>query len=119
MHKGIDIGAPAGTLIRSVNDGLVGYSDNGVSGYGNLMIIVHADASVAFYSHCKANYVFAGELVRRGQVIGEVGATGLAYGNHLHFELRMHGQALDPLPRFVDVPESARAPGHRNRSKGR
>ena len=107
LHKGVDIGAPAGTIIRSVNDGLVGYSDNKISGYGNMMIIVHADSSVAFYAHCKANYVFAGQMVRRGQPIGEVGATGLAYGAHLHFELRVNGKAIDPMPLFVEIPEKA------------
>lgn len=105
LHKGVDIGAPEGSWIRSVNDGLVAYSDNGVSGYGNLMMVIHADASVAFYAHCKANYVFAGQIVRRGQVIGEVGDTGLAYGTHLHFELRVAGQAVDPQPLFVEIPE--------------
>lgn len=107
IHRGVDIGAAPGALIRSVNDGLVGYSNNGVSGYGNLMMIIHADASVAFYAHCQANYVFAGQLVRRGQVIGEVGDTGLAYGAHLHFELRIDGEAVDPMPLFVDIPPQA------------
>ncbi len=76
------------------------YSNNTIRGYGNLMMIIHADATVAFYAHCQANYVFAGQLVRRGQVIGEVGSTGLAYGAHLHFELRRKGHAFNPLPQF-------------------
>ncbi len=100
IHKGVDIGGPYGSLIRSVRRGLVAYSDNGVSGYGNIMLIVHADATTALYAHTQANYVFAGQFVVRGQAIGEVGSTGLAYGAHLHFELRKNGQAINPYTRF-------------------
>ena len=107
IHKGVDIGAPAGSPVRAVNDGLVVYSDNGVRGYGNLVMVVHADASVAFYAHNSANLVFAGQDVGRGQAVAEVGQTGLAQGDHLHFELRIDGEAVDPMPRFVDIPESA------------
>jgi murein DD-endopeptidase MepM/ murein hydrolase activator NlpD len=104
FHKGVDIGADEGTPIRAVAAGLVAYSDNGSRGYGNLMMIVHRDGSVAFYAHCRANYVFAGEQVAANQVIGEVGLTGISHGAHLHFELRVAGAAIDPLDRFEDAP---------------
>jgi murein DD-endopeptidase MepM/ murein hydrolase activator NlpD len=109
FHRGIDVGAPAGALIRSVRRGLVAYSDNGIQGYGNILLIVHADESVAWYAHCQATYVFAGQVVRRGQVIGEVGATGIAQGAHLHFEMRREGRAFDPLPLFDSPPIAPRA----------
>jgi murein DD-endopeptidase MepM/ murein hydrolase activator NlpD len=104
-HKGVDIGAPEGSLIRAVKSGLVGYSDNGVHGYGNLLAVVHPDGSVAAYGHCRAIYVFAGQHVARGQVVGEVGHTGVARGSHLHFEYREAGKLRDPLVRFADRPD--------------
>lgn len=102
-HLGIDIGAPAGTLFRAVENGLVVYSDNEVRGYGNLLVIVHPDASVTFYAHAKALYLFAGQKVKRGQVLGEVGHTGIARGSHLHFEYRLRGRARNPMKRFDKV----------------
>lgn len=101
QHQGVDIGAPAGSAIRAVNDGLVLYSFNGMRGYGNSVLLLHADRTVSLYAHCRATLVFAGQRVERGQVIGEVGATGLAHGPHLHFEWRRSGRPLDPLPHFV------------------
>ena len=103
-HKGVDIGAPEGSLIRAVKSGLVAYSDNGVRGYGNLLVTLHPDGSVAVYGHCRAIYVFPGQHVARGQIVGEVGHTGVARGSHLHFEYREHGKLRDPLPRFASRP---------------
>jgi murein DD-endopeptidase MepM/ murein hydrolase activator NlpD len=100
-HKGVDIGAPEGTPIQAVRSGIVAYSDNGVHGYGNLLVTVHADGSVAVYGHCRAVYVFPGQHVAQGQVVGEVGHTGVARGTHLHFEYRENGKLKDPLPRFT------------------
>jgi hypothetical protein len=102
-HLGIDIGAPEGTLFRAVDNGLVVYSDNEVRGYGNLLVIVHPDGSVTFYAHAKALYLFPGQKVKRGQVLGEVGHTGIARGSHLHFEYRVRGRARNPMRRFDKV----------------
>jgi murein DD-endopeptidase MepM/ murein hydrolase activator NlpD len=96
IHRGIDIGALRGTPLYAVNPGIVAYSDNRVRGYGNLLVIVHPDASVTFSAHCRAIYVFAGERVARGQIVGEVGDTGLARGSHVHWEYHLHGRAEDP-----------------------
>ncbi|UJR78845.1 M23 family metallopeptidase [Sandaracinus amylolyticus] len=103
-HEGVDIGADPGTPIVAVNDALVVYSDNRMSGYGNVVVLVHRDGSVSLYAHCSATYVAAGELVRRGQIIAAVGATGLAHGSHLHFEWHVEGRPRDPLRRFVGRP---------------
>jgi murein DD-endopeptidase MepM/ murein hydrolase activator NlpD len=97
-HEGIDIGATEGTPFRAAADGLVAYSDNGVSGYGNLIIILHKDGRTTFYAHNHANYVVAGEQVLRGQIIGEVGDTGLARGAHVHFEMHRAGRPINPVP---------------------
>lgn len=107
-HEGVDIGADPGTPILAANDGLVVYSDNGMSGYGNVVVIMHRDASTTLYAHCRATFVAAGELVRRGQIIAAVGATGLAHGPHLHFEWRVGGRTRDPLRRFVGRPPRPR-----------
>ena len=100
-HQGVDIGAPVGSDIRAVNDGLVAYSDNGIHGYGNLVILVHADGTTTHYAHCSATFVVAGQRVLRGEVIAQVGATGLARGAHLHFEWRRGSSYRDPMPFFV------------------
>ena len=100
-HEGLDIGAKEGAPIRAAQHGLVVYSDNALTGYGNLVIILHADASVTFYGHCRATYVFAGQRVKQGQVIGEVGHTGYARGSHVHFEYRVGGLPRDPTPLFA------------------
>jgi murein DD-endopeptidase MepM/ murein hydrolase activator NlpD len=103
-HNGVDIGASSGELIRAVNDGIVAYSDNGVRGFGNMVVVVHKDATVSFYCHQRANYVFSGQQVKRGQVLGEVGMTGTARGPHLHFEYHVRGRARDPMPLMVGMP---------------
>lgn len=103
LHKGLDIGAPEGTPIRAVQAGLVVYSDNAVRGYGNLLVVVHGDGSAAFYAHCHAIYVFPGQRVARGSIVGEVGDTGFARGKHLHFELHEAGAPVDPIPRFAQI----------------
>lgn len=99
-HNGVDIGAAAGTRIVAVANGLTAYSDNELSGYGNMMLIIHVDGTVSLYAHCRANYLFPGQLVRAGQIIGEVGETGITHGAHLHFEHRENGEPRNPLPRF-------------------
>lgn len=103
-HDGVDVGAPVGTLVEAANDGIVAYADNSLRGYGNLVAIVHGDGSVTLYAHLQAAYVTAGQLVGRGEKIGEVGATGLANGPHLHFEWRVEGAPADPVPAFRGGP---------------
>jgi hypothetical protein len=100
IHRGFDIGAPRGTPMYAVNPGIVAYADNRVRGYGNLLVIVHPDASVTFSAHCRAIYVFAGQRVERGQIVAEVGDTGLARGPHVHWEYHVGGRAVDPEDMF-------------------
>lgn len=107
-HDGVDVGAPVGDLIRSVNDGIVAYADNQISGFGNTVVVVHKDRSVSFYCHARAAYVFPGQQVRRGQVVAEVGLTGITRGPHLHFEWHLGKDARDPMPRMVGQPNKDR-----------
>lgn len=106
-HQGVDIGAPEGSPIVAARGGLVVFSDNAITGYGNMVMILHPDGDSTFYAHCRATFVAAGEVVARGQRIGEVGETGFAGGPHLHFELRRNGWSRDPRRRFL--PREARS----------
>lgn len=106
-HTGVDIGARAGTKALAANDGLVIYAHNDITGYGNMVTVAHLDGSVTMYAHLQAAYVFPGMQVRRAQVLGEIGETGIAHGTHLHFEWRIDGVPANPLPRFTRVPARA------------
>ena len=107
-HNGVDVGAKVGELVRSLNDGIVAYSDNEIKGFGNTVVVIHKDKSVSFYCHLQANYLFAGQQVKRGQVVGEVGLTGITRGPHLHFEWHQNGDARDPMQRMVGAPARGR-----------
>jgi len=100
-HNGVDIGAPEGATVRAAADGLVLYSDNGLLGYGNCVMILHAGGLVTLYAHNQQTFVQAGTKVKRGERISLVGKTGYAWGPHLHFELRDNGRLRDPGRRFV------------------
>lgn len=103
-HNGVDIVAEEGRVVRAVADGVVAYSDNGVRGFGNLVILVHPDGLVSVYAHNYRTTVPPGWQVRRGERIAFVGNTGISRGPHLHFELRRDGRPIDPLPHFEGRP---------------
>ncbi len=96
-HDGIDIGAPLGTPIRAAADGVVIYSGNGLTGYGNMIVIKHTPRVFTVYAHNKRNLVRKGQRVKQGQIIGYVGKSGRATGPHLHFEIRIGTRPVDPL----------------------
>lgn len=104
LHRGVDIPAPVGSLVRAANGGFVVYADNSVTGYGNMVAVLHPDDTRTVYAHLERSAVFAGQVVERGQVLGEVGRTGLTYAPHLHFEYRVRARARNPRRRFVDRP---------------
>jgi murein DD-endopeptidase MepM/ murein hydrolase activator NlpD len=99
-HNGVDIGAPEGTVVRAAADGLVVYSDNGLMGYGNCVLILHPNGMLTLYAHNFANTVQPGWIVQRGEQIALLGQTGYAWGPHLHFELRHNGHLRDPMSLF-------------------
>jgi murein DD-endopeptidase MepM/ murein hydrolase activator NlpD len=96
-HQGLDISSPLGTPIKASNAGKVIYSNNGIKGYGNLIILRHSEEYVTVYAHNQVNLLEEGTWVEKGQIIGKVGQTGRATGPHLHFEIRKNNKALDPL----------------------
>lgn len=100
-HEGLDIGAPEGSPIIAARGGLVVYSDDELTGFGNAVMILHREGFTTFYAHCRATFVFAGQRVERGQRIAEVGQTGFAPAPHLHFEWRQRGWARNPDGQFV------------------
>ena len=103
-HKGVDLSAPKGTDIFAALDGQVVASGRQKQ-YGNFVAVDHGNGVVTLYAHCNRNFVAAGDIVRRGQKIAEVGRTGNATGPHLHFELRLDGIPQNPLPRMNDAEE--------------
>lgn len=95
FHAGLDIAAPEGRSFASLAAGrVVQAGENG--GLGLSVTVRHADGSEAVYGHLKAVRVQAGEAVRAGQPLGEIGQTGRATGPHLHLEIRRQGRSLDP-----------------------
>ncbi len=89
-YNGVDIAAPSGTPIFASASGEVIISRSGSwnGGYGNYVVIKHPNGTQTLYAHNKTNLVSVGDMVKQGDIIGYVGATGKATGNHLHFEVR-------------------------------
>ena len=98
MHRGVDFAVPSGTPIMAAGDGVV--RDAGWHGdYGNLVVLRHNGTFETAYAHMShvASGLHRGQRVRQGQVIGYVGASGRATGPHLHYEVRIRGEATNPM----------------------
>jgi murein DD-endopeptidase MepM/ murein hydrolase activator NlpD len=95
-HPGIDIGVPTGTPIHAADSGRVSIAGP-VSGYGNYTCIQHTASMATCYGHQSSIQVSVGQSVSQGQVIGLSGCTGLCFGPHLHFEVRINGAVTNPL----------------------
>ena len=95
-HPGIDIGVPTGTPIQAVADGTVSIAGP-EGGYGNYTCIDHGGGLSSCYGHQETISVSVGQQVSQGQVIGLSDCTGLCFGPHLHFEVRVNGQVVDPM----------------------
>ncbi|MBC2670328.1 M23 family metallopeptidase [Novosphingobium piscinae] len=96
-HKGVDLAAPAGTPIRASADGVVERAD-WFAGYGLYVALEHGGQIETRYGHMSRLNVAAGQRVRKGDVIGYVGSTGRSTGPHLHYEVRIGGEAVNPIP---------------------
>lgn len=97
MHSGVDIPGPVGTPIYATADGLVGRAQ-WANGYGWLVEVNHGRGIQTRYGHLSAMLVKPGELVKRGQLIARMGSTGRSTGSHLHYEVRLDGHAVNPMP---------------------
>ncbi len=98
MHNGVDIAVPAGTPIRAAKDGNIAFaeSESESGGYGNFTCIDHGGGLSTCYAH-QSSFAITSGSVQQGDVIGYVGCTGHCYGDHLHFEVRINGTAVDPM----------------------
>jgi murein DD-endopeptidase MepM/ murein hydrolase activator NlpD len=97
VHTGIDLGASEGTPILAAADGTV-VSAGVMEGYGNCTVVDHGNGLATLYGHQSQLLVTSGQQVHRGDLIGLVGHTGFATGPHLHFEVRVDGVPVDPIP---------------------
>jgi murein DD-endopeptidase MepM/ murein hydrolase activator NlpD len=101
QHTGIDLAAPAGTPVYATADGIVSRAD-WYSSYGLYISVEHGAAMQTRYAHLSRLAVVAGESVKKGDLIGYVGSTGRSTGPHLHYEVRIEGLAVNPIPYMVE-----------------
>ncbi|ALE17675.1 Peptidase, M23 /M37 family [Altererythrobacter epoxidivorans] len=100
-HKGVDLAAPTGTPVFATADGMIGRAE-WFSSYGLYVQIEHGADLETRYAHMSRLAVAAGERVKKGDIIGYVGSTGRSTGPHLHYEVRIDGQAVNPIPYMVE-----------------
>ncbi|MBN9073329.1 MAG: M23 family metallopeptidase [Rhizobiales bacterium] len=111
VHKGVDWAAPAGTPVAAAFDGQIVFQGDG-HGYGNVVRIAHSGGRETRYAHLQRFAIAdgTGKTVKAGDIIGYIGTTGLSTGPHLHFELYVNGEAVDPLGNVTTiVPQVAAA----------
>ena len=104
-HDGIDLAAPAGTPVKTAQEGSVLYAGE-QRGYGLIVIIQHSEHLITLYAHNRDLRVRTGQKVRRGQVIATVGESGKTSGPQLHLEVRVGGKPVDPLDYLGPLPSS-------------
>ncbi|MEZ5013135.1 MAG: M23 family metallopeptidase [Chitinophagales bacterium] len=102
FHEGLDFTAPKGTDVFATADGVVVQADNASSGYGNVIVIDHGYGYKTRYAHLSAFKVKAGDKIKRGELIGLVGNTGLSTAPHLHYEVEKGGVKVDPINYFYN-----------------
>ena len=96
QNDGINLAVPEGTPIKAADDGVVAYAGNELKGYGNLVLIRHANGFVSAYANASELLVKRGDTVKRGQVIAHAGQTGNVTSPQLHFEIRKGSTPVDP-----------------------
>jgi murein DD-endopeptidase MepM/ murein hydrolase activator NlpD len=102
MHEGIDLTAPRGTKIFATADGVVLQAGYTTGGYGNKIVIDHGYGYRTLYGHCNDIAVKPGQKVKRGDVIGTVGSTGLSISPHLHYEVHVNGRKVNPIHYYAN-----------------
>jgi murein DD-endopeptidase MepM/ murein hydrolase activator NlpD len=115
-HPGIDIAAPYGTPVTASGDGEVVFAARD-AGYGRMVIVDHGGVAETRYAHLSAIYVEEGERVRRGQLLGALGRSGRATGPHLHYEVRIADEPVDPVCFLPDDGEWSVTPVTRSTSR--
>jgi murein DD-endopeptidase MepM/ murein hydrolase activator NlpD len=105
-HKGVDIPGPVGTPIYATADGIIGRAQ-WVSGYGKYVEIEHGNAIQTRYGHLSAMNVYSGQRIKQGDVIGFMGSTGRSTGSHLHYEVRIAGEPVNPMSFLAPVTQPA------------
>jgi murein DD-endopeptidase MepM/ murein hydrolase activator NlpD len=106
QHKGIDLATAVGTPVHAPSDGIVGKAE-WFSSYGLYIQIEHGGEIETRYGHLSRLNVAAGQFVHKGDVIGYVGTTGRSTGPHLHYEVRVAGEAVNPLPYMHELAPAA------------
>jgi murein DD-endopeptidase MepM/ murein hydrolase activator NlpD len=96
-NDGINLAVPEGTPIKAAEDGVVAYSGNELKGYGNLVLVRHANGYVTAYAHASELLVKRGDTIKRGQIIAKSGQSGEVASPQLHFEIRKGSSPVDPL----------------------
>jgi murein DD-endopeptidase MepM/ murein hydrolase activator NlpD len=110
FHKGQDISAPMGTPVIATADGVITIA-GWQRGYGRVVYIDHGNGLTTRYGHLSRIDVIEGQTIRRGEQLGLVGSTGRSTGPHLHYEVRMNGQPLNPIPYLPQAPQVAPVSG--------
>jgi murein DD-endopeptidase MepM/ murein hydrolase activator NlpD len=100
FHTGVDVAAPRNTPIRAADDGTVTVATYSRVGYGNRIEVNHGNGFSTLYAHCNSLAVRQGQTVKKGQIIAYVGSTGRSSGDHLHFEIRINGNHVNPMRYF-------------------
>jgi murein DD-endopeptidase MepM/ murein hydrolase activator NlpD len=96
-NDGINLAVPEGTPVKAAEDGVVAYSGNELKGYGNLVLVRHANGYVTAYAHASELLVKRGDTIKRGQIIAKSGQSGEVGSPQLHFEIRKGSSPVDPL----------------------
>lgn len=101
MHTGVDFAAPKGTPVYAAGNGVV-YTEKGASGYGILVSINHGYGYASHYAHLSRMVVRNGQRIKRGDIVGYVGSTGLSTAPHLHYEIEKNGEKINPVNFFYN-----------------
>ncbi|MFK8251474.1 peptidoglycan DD-metalloendopeptidase family protein [Ancylobacter terrae] len=103
QNEGINVSVPEGTSVKAAEDGVVAYAGNELKGYGNLVLIKHANGYVTAYAHASEIDVKKGDTVKRGQTIAKAGQTGSVSSPQVHFEIRKGSQPIDPAQHLAGL----------------
>jgi len=108
-NDGIDLAVPEGTPVRAAEDGVVAYAGNELKGYGNLVLVRHANGFVTAYANASELLVKRNDQIHKGQVIAKSGQSGTAANPQLHFEIRKNSAPVDPM-QYLPADKTASAP---------